>query len=154
MATSVTAVNKAQLVLSAALLAGLMVAAQLSGVSAMAAPFAATCALLALLPRAPFSQPRVLVLSHLICIGVGAVGALAEAPVLLVVLLMTWLATTAMATSQSLHAPAVAHTVILSLGKQPLERYMLAALATTIGLAAVAYLSARREQATTASLRT
>jgi CBS-domain-containing membrane protein len=132
------------------LLVALMAAAHLSGVSAMAAPFSATCALLALMPKAPFSQPRTIALSHLICIGMGAMLLVLPLPPLVLALIGAWLAIGGMALTRAVHAPAVAHTVILALGKQTLGLYVGASLAVTLAFALVAFVSLRGEKSAAA----
>lgn len=136
--------SKAQLLVCAGLLGGVMLMAEVSGVSAMIAPFSATCALLALLPNAPFSQARTLVISHAICIGLGALGSFVAAPVLVVALLVGWMAIIGMVWTHKLHAPAVAHTIILVFGKQPPDRYIIASMATVLVCAAFAWMWSRR----------
>jgi CBS-domain-containing membrane protein len=136
-----------QAIRGATLIAVLMAVAHISGVTAMAAPFSATCALLALLPKAPFSQPRTLLVSHAICLAMGAAGSVVPAPMMLLAFAGTWIAIMAMARARALHAPAVAHTVIISLGTQALPRYLTLACGMTACFALYAYLAARTERA-------
>jgi CBS-domain-containing membrane protein len=78
----------------------------------MIAPFSATCALLAVLPTAPFSKPKTLVLSHSLCIAVGMAMSFSPLPVLVTVLVAAWISIMLMAGFKVMHAPAVAHTSI------------------------------------------
>lgn len=137
---------RTQVVRTAFLLCVLMVAALLSGVSAMAAPFSATCALLGVLPGAPFCQPRALVVSHVVCIGVGVLAALSPNHSVAVAILGAWLAISGMVVTRSLHGPAVAHTVILAFGQQSLVKYPTVALATACAFAAISYLATVKKQ--------
>ncbi len=132
---------------SGVLLTTLIVVAYASGIHAMAAPFCATCTLLALMPKAPFSSPRTLFLSHLLCVGTGALFAALPLPTLLIVLLAAWLSIMAMAFFQAIHAPAVAHTVILALGMQSTYTYAIGALATASGFALFALIISRQGNA-------
>jgi CBS-domain-containing membrane protein len=134
---SLTSVVPSKVMLTAGLLLSLLVcAAYFSGVTAMVAPFGATCALLAVLPKAPFCQGRVIVISHVICVGVGAIASFIPLPDLAVVLGASWLSVIGMVFFRSLHAPAVAHTVILILGSSVIPNYVAVALVTALGLAA------------------
>jgi CBS-domain-containing membrane protein len=132
------------------LLTALIVVAYASGLQAMAAPFCATCALLALMPNAPFSSPRTLWLSHLVCIGSGVLFAALPLPTLLAVLLAAWLSITAMSLLRVVHAPAVAHTVILSLGMQQTFVYAIGAFATALGFALFTLIESRQRDAKSA----
>lgn len=125
------------------MLAALIATAHWSGVTAMTAPFSATCALLVLLPKAPFSTPRTVFVSHLLCVGVGVVCLLLPLASPVIVLLAAWVSIMLMASLRVVHAPAVAHAVILSLGKQDADTYALFAIATASGLALYS-LAARR----------
>jgi CBS-domain-containing membrane protein len=129
------------------LLTALIMVTYASGISAMAAPFCATCTLLALMPKAPFSTPKTLFLSHLICIGIGASAVALPLPALATVLLAAWVSIMAMAWFRVVHAPAVAHTAILSLGKQSVESYVLVTIATALGFALFAYVLSLQEDA-------
>jgi CBS-domain-containing membrane protein len=114
----------------------LMLAAWYSGATAMAAPFSATAALLALLPQAPFSSPRAVLGSHVISLGAGLAAAAAllvwHGPVLVLALPAAWAAIMLMAATRTLHAPAAAHAVILALGKQDMLPYAGSALAVAM----------------------
>ena len=150
---SVTSVVPNKVMLTAGLLLSLLVcAAYLSGVTTMVAPFGATCALLAVLPKAPFCQGRVIVISHVICIGVGAVASFIPLPDLAVVLVAAWLSVIGMAFFRSLHGPAVAHTVILVLGNQLVPNYVAVALITAVGFAAWSFFYLKHSEKTEAKL--
>ena len=113
--------------LKSGLLLSILVAASFwSGVAAMAPPFSATCVLLVLLPSAPFSAPRTVLVSHLLCLSTGVLFLLLPkllAPILLV-LCAAWVALILMAWLRAVHAPALAHTVILSMGQQQITSYV------------------------------
>lgn len=127
---------------SGLMLLAVMGAAWWSGTTAMAAPFSATCVLLALLPASPFSSPRTVLLAHVLCLAAGALGmALPVAP-LAAALVAAWLALMAMSTLRAVHAPAVAHTVILSLGAQHGAIYLASALFVASAFALMAWLEA------------
>lgn len=130
-----------QFAIAACLLAALVTTAYASGVSTLVAPFSATCALLALLPRAPFSQPRTILLSHIICIGIGAAMVVLPIalPVLVLVLLATWISIVLMALFRVVHAPAVAHAAILGLGNQNVTEYTFWAMAVAVLFTVYAY---------------
>lgn len=117
---------------SGILLAVLAAIAYSAGISALAAPFSATCALLALMPNAPFSSPRTLIVSHAICIGIGAGFAALPLPIFVIVVSAAWLSIMMMSALRALHAPAVAHTVILALGVQSVASYALWAMAIAL----------------------
>ena len=127
-----------------AMLAALIAVAHWSGVTAMTAPFSATCALLVLLPRAPFSTPRTVFVAHLICVGVGVVCVSLPLASPMIVLLAAWVSIMLMAKLRVVHAPAVAHAVILSLGTQDVKTYALCAIATASGLALYSLAAQRR----------
>ena len=131
----------AQLARSGGLLAALIIVAQLTGVSAMAGPFSATCALLAILPKAPFSQPKVIFFSHLICIVAGAALVNLPLPPLVIAFAAAWISIMGMALCRVVHAPAVAHAVILALGKQDVLVYSMVALMTAAAFAVYAQLT-------------
>lgn len=130
-----------QFALSGLLLAALVAAADYTNTSAMIGPFSATCALLALLPKAPFSQPGTVAWSHAICIGTGALMAMLQIPPLIAAFAAAWLSIFLMAGYRVVHAPAVAHAVILALGKQDVPVYLLAAGLCSAGFALFAYVS-------------
>lgn len=132
---------------SGLLLAALIAVAAYSDVSAMIGPFSATCALLALLPAAPFSQPGTVAWSHMICIAAGAVMALAQVPPLPAAFFAAWISIMLMAGYRVVHAPAVAHAVILALGKQDVVVYSLVAGISSIGFALFAYISELKRNA-------
>ena len=129
-----------QLVRSGVLLAALMATVFVSGISAMAGPFCASCALLALMPKAPFSTPKTLLLSHVICVGAGVLLLSLPFPTLAITFVAAWISIMTMTLLRVVHAPAVAHTVILTLGKQDGESYAVAVLLTALGLTLLAYL--------------
>lgn len=131
---------------SAVLLAALGVVAFVTGTFAMAAPFSATCALLAALPDAPFSKPRSLWISHAVCIGVGVAVSWVPAPALALALVGAWLSIAGTLVLRALHAPAVAHTVILALGTQVVVKYSIVAFVVALAFALVAYVSLGRRQ--------
>lgn len=133
-----------QLVVAACLLAALVTIAFFSGVPTLAAPFSATCALLALLPKSPFSQPKAILLSHIICVGIGAALVLLPLalPVWGLVLLATFISIALMVLFRAVHAPAVAHAAILSLGNQSVGEYAFWALVVAFSFAFFAYISA------------
>jgi CBS-domain-containing membrane protein len=117
-----------------------LIVAYLSGVYQMIAPFSATCALLAALPGAPFSKPKTILLSHLLCLSVGMAMALFSPwPILITVFMATWTAIMLMATFKLMHAPAVAHTSILILLAPPPLLFSATAMLTAIILAALSY---------------
>ncbi|MES2129205.1 MAG: HPP family protein [Pseudomonadota bacterium] len=127
---------------SGLMLLAVMGAAWWSGATAMAAPFSATCVLLALLPGAPFSAPRTVLLAHVLCLAAGAMGMVLPLPPLAAALVAAWLALLAMARLRAVHAPAVAHAVILSLGAQHGAAYLASALGVAGGFALLAWLEA------------
>lgn len=114
-----------------------------AGVTQMIPPFAATCALLAILPNAPFSKPRTILVSHLLCIGVGAALTLLPIAPLLAAFLGGWLAIMSMTMLRAVHAPAVAHTIILIVAKPPTGTFVVAVLGTALIFAAFSFISAR-----------
>lgn len=136
----------AQVARSGGLLAALVIVAQYTGVSAMAGPFSATCALLAILPKASFSQPKVIFFSHLICIAAGAALVRLPLPPLVIAFAAAWISIMGMALCRVVHAPAVAHAVILALGKQDVILYSAIAMmtATAFAVYALVTLSMRR----------
>ncbi|MBI3897417.1 MAG: HPP family protein [Gammaproteobacteria bacterium] len=123
------------------LTAALMTVVYGAGISAMAAPFSATCVLLALMPQAPFSQPRTLLLAHVICIVLGAGFAALPLPAFVAVFGVVWLSIMLMAVCRAVHAPAVAHAVILTLGAQPVATYSRWALILAVAFAMYARVS-------------
>lgn len=131
--------------LKSGLLLSVLVAASFwSGVMAMAPPFSATCVLLVLLPSAPFSAPRTVLVSHLLCLGAGVFFLLLPLPPILLVLCAAWLALILMAWLRAVHAPALAHTVILGLGQQHVTSYVLWAVLIIISFTLLAYYEVRR----------
>lgn len=140
---------------SALLLAALMSVSYYSGVSAMAAPFSASCVLLVLLPLSPFSAPRSVLLSHLLCLAAGllflTLNLWLPLPPLLLALGATWLGLLMMAWLRAVHAPALAHAVILCLGQQQVGTYLMSALLLASGYALFAWLQVRRNTSITAS---
>lgn len=123
------------------LLSALIIVAYLTGISAMAAPFSATCALLAILPKASFSAPKTLLWSHFICVGIGVVFLSLPLPSLVLVALSAWVSITLMVSLRVVHAPAVAHAVILSLGTQSVQNYAVCAMVTALGFAIFSHVS-------------
>ena len=142
--------SKCSFVVVACLLTTLVTIAYLSDVETLVAPFSATCVLLVLLPKSPFSQPKTIVLSHIICIGIGTTLVLLPLAfhTLALMLLATWISTVLMATFRVVHAPAVAHAAILSLGQQNLARYVFWAMVTVLIFAAYAYMVSRVDKST------
>lgn len=138
---AITDDTSTQFARSGLLLAALIAVAAYSDVSAMIGPFSATCALLALLPAAPFSRSGTVAWSHLICIGAGAVMTLAHVPPLPAAFFAAWISIMLMAGYRVVHAPAVAHAVILALGKQDVLVYALVAGISSSGFALFAYVS-------------
>lgn len=116
----------------------------------MIAPFSATCALLAVLPAAPFSKPKTLVLSHILCIAVGLVMSFSPLPLLVTVLIAAWISIMLMAGFKVMHAPAVAHTSILILLKPPMIHFAAVVIFTSLLLAAFSYMHGK----STSNLRT
>lgn len=143
-ASSLASVDATALLHCAMLLSSLFAGAWLSGSPAMIAPFCASCALLVLMPSSPFSAPRTVIVAHAACICVGAACGSLPVPALLAALLAAWLAIAAMAALRAIHAPAVAHTVILALGNVPTGRYGLYAGATAAGFALFSWVVNRR----------
>lgn len=135
--------RRAQLARSGILLLVLVAISYSTGISQMVGPFTATCALLAILPMAPFSKPKTILVSHLICVGVGL--ALTEAPIhpLLATFLGAWVAIMAMAIFRVVHAPAVAHTAIILLAKPPLGLFAAVVLGTAALFTLISYLNTR-----------
>ena len=132
--------------LKSGLLISLLIAASFwSGVMAMAAPFSATCVLLVLLPSSPFSTPRTVLLSHLLCLSAGALFLFLPLPPILQVIIPAWLALILMAWLSAVHAPALAHTVILGMGQQHTVSYLLWALLIAISFTLLALYEARRK---------
>ena len=114
-----------------------------AGVTQMIPPFAATCALLAILPNAPFSKPRTIIVSHLLCIGIGAALMLLPVAPLFAAFLGGWFAIMSMAILRAVHAPAVAHTIILIVAKPQAATFVVAVLGTALIFAAFSYISGR-----------
>jgi CBS-domain-containing membrane protein len=127
---------------AALLLAALGAVVQWSGAAKIAAPFSATCVLLSLMPEAPFSRPRALLLSHLICVGSGALFWVVPAPAYAAAFASAWLSIVLMGAARAVHAPAAAHAVILALGGRAMGRDALWVLAAATGFAFYARLSA------------
>jgi CBS-domain-containing membrane protein len=121
--TFVTPDNVDQSVRAGVILLLLGIVAYVSGVPQMLGPFSATCALVAILPGAPFSKPKTILVSHLLCIGIGAVALFVPGSSIIVAMVAAWVAIMAMMLLRVLHAPAVAHTVILAIAKPPLLPY-------------------------------
>ncbi|MFZ6655285.1 HPP family protein [Undibacterium sp. TJN19] len=117
------------------LLSLLMTVCFYTGVTAMVAPFSASCVLLVMLQKSPFTAPRTLLLAHLICLSAGLIGQSISPPTILLVGAATWVALLAMAWLRAVHAPALAHTVILCLGKQDPTRYLPTAMLVVLLLA-------------------
>ncbi|MES2047234.1 MAG: HPP family protein [Pseudomonadota bacterium] len=140
-----TAEMKAVAFKSGMLLSLLMIASFYSGVTAMAAPFSASCVLLVLLPKSPFSTPRTVLLAHLLCLSAGAIFSLLPLPSIVLVISAAWIALLAMAWLRAVHAPALAHTVILCLGKQAMLSYILSAALIVISFALLALYEERRK---------
>lgn len=115
-----------------------------TGTTAMAAPFSATCVLLALFPQSPFSSARTVLLSHLLCLGAGMLALLLPLPLPLQLLSAVWLALMLMAWQGAVHAPAAAHAAIVALGAQQLPAYPASVVAVAGGFALMAQLNARR----------
>lgn len=132
-----------QLVRSGILLSVLIAISYGTGVSQMVGPFSATCALLAILPNAPFSKPKTIVASHLICVAVGLAMAAVPIHPLIAALLGTWIAIMAMAVFRVVHAPAVAHTAIILLAAPPLALFAAVVLGTAALFAISSYMSTR-----------
>lgn len=130
---------------SGLLLSALMAVSFCSGVMAMAAPFSATCVLLVLLPTAPFSAPRTVLLSHLLCLSVGILFLFLPLPPMLLVIIATWFALVLMAWLGAVHAPALAHTVILGMGQQHLVSYAVWAVLIVISFTLLTLYEARRK---------
>jgi CBS-domain-containing membrane protein len=139
-------------VLSGAILSLLVCAAHVSGIMAMVGPFSATCALLVLTPKAPSSQPRSILWAHVICLGVGAAMSLLHLPVLPAVLLGAWLSILSTGFFRAAHPPAIAHTVILSLGSQNVGKYLTWAIAMVMGFTLYALFLSRTKEAPNPSL--
>jgi len=97
----------------AAYLGIVVLVAYLMSVPAVVGPFAATTALLAALPKSPFSQPKALVVGHVICVLLGLSFRLLVGHFAWVVVVAATVAIVLMVTTNTLHAPAVAHTVII-----------------------------------------
>ena len=62
-------------------------------------------------------------------------------PVLVLVLLATWISIALMALFRSVHAPAVAHAAILGLGKQSVGEYAFWALVVALSFTVIAYMT-------------
>lgn len=131
--------------LKSGLLLSLLMAASFStGVTAMAAPFSASCVLLVLLPKSPFSAPRTLLISHLACLSAGILFLLVPLPQSLQVAGAAWIALLVMAWLRAVHAPALAHTVILCMGKQTVMSYVFWALMIVLSFTMFAWYEERR----------
>jgi hypothetical protein len=107
---------------AAFLLAALTALAACPGAAKIAALFSATCVLLTLMPEAPFSRPRTLVLAHVICVASGVLFWAVPAPAFVAAFASAWLSIVLMGAAEAVHAPAAAHAVILSLGGRALGR--------------------------------
>lgn len=105
--------------------------AYLVSVPAVMGPFAATTALLAALPKSPFSQPKTLFVGHAICVVLGLLFGLLLGHFTWVVVVAATTAITLMVATKTLHAPAVAHTVIIIATTQSYH-YALAVLAVVV----------------------
>lgn len=138
---------KAVALKSALMLMVLMGVSRWSGVTAMAAPFSATCVLLVLLPHLPFSTPRTVLLSHLLCLGAGLLLLYLPLAPLAQMIGATWIGLMLMAWLRAVHAPALAHAVILCLGQQQVASYLGWALLVAASFALFALLSARQHPA-------
>lgn len=141
--TLVTPESLGQLVRSGLLLSLLVLAAYGTGITQMVGPFSATCALLAILPNAPFSKPKTVLVSHLLCIGIGAAMLLLPVPPLVAALFAAWIAIMAMALLKVVHAPAVAHTIILLLAKPPVVQFAEIVIGMACVFAIISYLNGR-----------
>lgn len=111
----------------------------------MFAPFSATSALLAMLPDAPFSRPNTLIRSHLVCLALGIAGhsLIGVLPSPILITLCALIAVTLMGQLGCLHAPAAAHTVILSFGKQDDLEYAIWVVVAVVAMIIVSSLKVR-----------
>jgi CBS-domain-containing membrane protein len=123
----------------AVLVAIIMLATFFSGNQAIIGPLSASATLIALLPNAPASQPRTVLLSHVVCAVLALLMLAMHLPMIAAVGLTIWLAIVLTANLKIIHAPAVAHAAIIVLGKQALNVYLVAASIAVLGFAVASY---------------
>lgn len=123
---------------------------KVTGVPQMMAPFGATCALLALAPKAPFSRPVAIVGSHLLTLACGfacaQLSSLINVDPTTIAVLAVLLSIITMGLFKVVHAPAVAHSVIAVVLHPNPQIYATAVLLTC---AAFAIFSAAHARLTT-----
>lgn len=132
----------------------ILIVAYVSDIYQMIAPFSATCALLAVLPAAPFSKPKTLMLSHALCIAVGLAMSFSPLHVLITVLVAAWISIMLMAGFKVMHAPAVAHTSILILLKPPMIQFAVVVIFMSLLLSVISYMHGRSINALRTQIKT
>ncbi|MEW6644759.1 MAG: HPP family protein [Pseudomonadota bacterium] len=104
----------------------------LTGFPALPAPVAAAALVVLAAPQAPAARPRAVVLAHLVCLIAGGLGASLPFEAIAAIPLAVGAAAAVMLAARAVHAPAIAHTVIMIVAIAPglaTLRYAAAALA-------------------------
>lgn len=104
----------------------------LAGFPALPAPVAAAALVVLAAPQAPAARPRAVVLAYLVCLIAGGLGASLPLAAIIAIPLAVGAAAAVMLAARVVHAPAIAHTVIMIVAIAPgltTLRYATAALA-------------------------
>jgi len=91
----------------------------LAGFPALPAPVAAAALVVLAAPQAPAAHPRAVALAHLVCLLAGGLGALLPLDASLAIALAVAAAAATMLAARAVHAPAIAHTVIMIVAVAP-----------------------------------